>query len=418
MTCTNNTQDTCIIVGASHGGVNLAFALRKDGYTGKIKLVDADSNLPYHRPPLSKTHLVSEQPAGQLLKPIEGYEKAQIELTLGVSVIDVNRQYKKITLSDGSVQSYTNLVLATGATPIIPPIAGLKEAKNVFTIRTADDAKAITTAFNACEFKRVVVIGGGYVGLETAASLRKCGAKVTVLERESRLLARVTAPYMSDYFYGLHQENGVSVFNDKNVSEIRTSDNENSVVCSDGSEYLADIIIVGVGVRVNTVLAEQADLIIENGIVVNEYNQTCDKNIFAIGDCCAQFNPHYQRWIRLESVQNAVDQAKVAAAVICEKPPKYNPVPWFWSDQYAVKLQMVGLSQGYDNIITRKESDKPGSFSVWYFKGEELLAVDAVNHAKAYVLGTKFINSHVEMNKHKLMDNTVSLTADIVKKIA
>ena len=415
MTSKNNTQDTCIIVGASHSGVNLAFSLRKEGYAGSIKLIDSDHNVPYHRPPLSKTHLVSDEPVGQLLKPLQGYANAQITLTLGVKVVDVNRENKNVTLSDGTIHTYTDLVLATGASPIIPPITGIKDAHNLFTIRNADDTQAIASAFKASEHKRIVVIGGGYVGLETAASLRKCGANVTVLERESRLLARVTAPYMSDYFYALHQNNGVAIYNDQNVSEIRTRDDVNTVVCSDGSQYQADIIIVGVGVRVNTALAVKAELTIDNGIVVNECNQTSDKNIFAIGDCCAQFNTHYQRWLRLESVQNALDQAKVAAAVICGKPPKSNPVPWFWSDQYAVKLQMVGLSQGYDNVILRTETDKPDSFSVWYFKGSELLAVDAVNHAKAYVLGTKYINNSAEIDKKKLGDNTVVLSAAVLK---
>ncbi|MGY0649775.1 MAG: FAD-dependent oxidoreductase, partial [Paraglaciecola chathamensis] len=161
-----------------------------------------------------------------------------------------------------------------------------------------------------------------------AASLRQCGAQVTVLERESRLLARVTAPDMSDYFYRLHQENGVAVFNAKNVSEIQTHNNENLVICSDGSQYPADIIVVGVGVRVNTHLAEKAGLKIDNGIAVDANNQTSDDSIYAIGDCCAQFNTHYQRWLRLESVQNALEQAKVVAAVICAKTPKVNAIPW------------------------------------------------------------------------------------------
>ena len=418
MTSTTISKQSCIIVGASHGGVNLAFALRKEGYEGRITLIDADCNLPYHRPPLSKTHLIADEPAGQLLKPEQGYQKANIRLMLGVKVVNVESETKQVLLDDDTRHTYTQLVLATGASPIIPPIPGIDSARHLYTIRTADDAHAIATAFKLSEQKRIVVIGGGYVGLETAASLRKSGAVVTVLEREPRLLARVTAPIMSDYFYALHRQHGVEVHNAKNVSEIKTNANENSVVCSDGSEYPADIIIVGVGVRVNTALAEKANLEIDNGIVVNEANQTSDQDIFAIGDCCAQFNPHYQRWLRLESVQNALDQGKVAAAAICHNAFKTQPVPWFWSDQYDVKLQMVGLSQGYDDVVMRKELDKPDSFSVWYFKGEELLAVDAVNNAKAYVLGTKFINAMAQVDKNKLVDNSAPLSASIIKELA
>lgn len=410
-------QETCIIVGASHGGVNLAFALRKEGYTGRIQIIDTDERVPYHRPPLSKKHLISDEPAGQLLKPLQAYEKADIDLQLGVTVVDVDPSEKTVTLDDGTSHVYTQLVLATGAQPIIPPISGVASAAHLYTLRTANDAQAIAQAFNTCQQKRVVVIGGGYVGLEAAASLRQCGAQVTVLERESRLLARVTAPDMSDYFYRLHQENGVAVFNAKNVSEIQTHNNENLVICSDGSQYPADIIVVGVGVRVNTHLAEKAGLKIDNGIAVDANNQTSDDSIYAIGDCCAQFNTHYQRWLRLESVQNALEQAKVVAAVICAKTPKVNAIPWFWSDQYAVKLQMVGLSQGYDKVVVRHERDNPQSFSVWYFNGDELLSVDAVNHAKAYVLGTKFITQRQRVNISKLQDSSLALSSDLVVQV-
>ncbi|WP_111977216.1 NAD(P)/FAD-dependent oxidoreductase [Algibacillus agarilyticus] len=398
----------CVVIGASHAGVNLAFSLRKEGWQGKIKLFDADPVLPYHRPPLSKAYLTSEDGIDKnLLKSAESYEKEDIQLALGTKVSSIDRENKMITLDDGSQQAYDKLVYAAGARPIIPPITGIETAKHLYPLRTAADVTHIRQALNASETKRVVIIGGGYIGLETAASLKKLGAKVTVLEREPRILARVTAPEMSNFFAKLHAEQGVDVYTHKNVVEIETQAGLNQVKCSDGTQYTADIIIVGVGIRVNSELAASAGIKLDNGILVDEMACTNDKDIYAIGDCTYHFNPHYDRYIRLESVQNAVDQAKVAAAAICGKAPVYNTLPWFWSDQYGIKLQMVGLSTGYTHIVMREEAGDDTKFSVWYFKDETLLAVDAINNAKAYVIGTKFIKGGDKVCQTKLADSTV-----------
>jgi 3-phenylpropionate/trans-cinnamate dioxygenase ferredoxin reductase component len=406
---------SCVIIGASHAGVNAAFALRKEGWQGKILLLDADPQLPYHRPPLSKTYLTNDDAIDKLvLKPKASYAQNNIELLLGVKVAKLNAQEKNIALADGTKINYDKLILATGASPIVPPINGLNSAQNVFFMRTAADSIHIKEAINNSASKRVVIIGGGYIGLETAASLKKLGASVVVLERESRILARVTAPEMSAFFSQLHETNGVIIHTDKNVSAITSANNLNQVITSDGAEYPADIIIVGVGVRVNKELAEQAGLEITNGICVNANARTSNDNIYAIGDCTYHFNPHYQRHIRLESVQNAVDQAKVAAMDLCEKAQEYNTLPWFWSDQYDVKLQMVGLASGYDDIIVRQELEQGTSskFSVWYFAGDTLLSVDAINNAKAYVLGTKAIKAHSKINKANLANAEYELTQE------
>ncbi|MCK0188919.1 FAD-dependent oxidoreductase [Arenibacter sp. F20364] len=401
----NQNNKICVVIGASHAGVNFAFALRREGWNGDIILYDADPILPYHRPPLSKAYLSSEDGIDKnLLKSAESYEKEGITLKLGIKVSSINREKKYIVLSDGTEQGYDKLVLATGARPIMPPIPGLMSSNNIFPLRTAADVTNIRTCLAASDLKRVVVIGGGYIGLETAASLKKLGAPVTVLEREERILARVTAPEMSAFFQNLHAENGVAIFTEKNVIAIESNSEEKVVKCDDGASYAADIIIVGVGIHVNTELAASAGLTIENGIKVDETAKTLDDDIFAIGDCTFNFNPHYNRFVRLESVQNAVDQAKVAAAAICGKETKYDSIPWFWSDQYDVKLQMVGLSNGYDQLILRKEADNEKCFSAWYFKRDRLLAVDAVNNAKAYVYGTKFIKSGDKIDKAKLVD--------------
>ncbi|WP_370980917.1 NAD(P)/FAD-dependent oxidoreductase [Agaribacterium sp. ZY112] len=416
-TTTDTTQKVCAVIGASHAGVNFAFAMRKEGWQGQIILIDSDPTTPYHRPPLSKAYLTSDDAIDKnLLKNIDTYEKSNIELRLGQTVSKIDREKQILLLADGSEQPYDKLVYATGARPFIPPIPGLENAAKCYPLRTAEDVNNIRKAFNQSEQKRVVVIGGGYIGLETAASLKKLGGDVSVLEREERILQRVTAPHMSAFFQDLHANNGVNVFTSKNVSAIEQGDTCNQVLCDDGTRLDADLIIVGVGIRVNAELAQEAGLEVEVGLKVNQCAQTNDSNIYAIGDCTVHHNPHYDRMIRLESVQNAVDQAKVAAAAICGKDVTYNTIPWFWSDQYDIKLQMVGLSQGYSDIIVREEEGEGTRFSVWYFKDEELLSVDAVNFAKAYVVGTKFIKGGDKVDKAKIADPSVEFKpANLIK---
>ena len=407
---TKTSNKICVVIGASHAGVNFAFALRKEGWEGDIILFDRDPEFPYHRPPLSKAYLTSEEGTQQdLLFPKQNYETDKITLKLGKTISSINRKEKSVTVSDGLVQKYDKLVLTTGARPFIPPIKGLNSAKNVFAMRTAEDALNIRKSLNK-DRNKVIIIGGGYIGLETAASLSKLNASVTVLEREERVLSRVTAPEMSTYFEELHHKHGVSVLSNKNVTSVDFNNGINEVQCDDNSSYKADIIIVGVGIKVNTELAEEAGLEIENGIKVDANCKTNDPNIYALGDCTFHFNPHYKKYIRLESVQNAVDQAKIAAKSICGEAVAYDSIPWFWSDQYDVKLQMVGLSQGYNQTIKRIETDRDNCQSVWYFKDDELLAVDAINNAKAYMLGTRFIQKNQKIDKLKLSDVSIAIT--------
>ncbi|WP_049720962.1 NAD(P)/FAD-dependent oxidoreductase [Gilvimarinus polysaccharolyticus] len=414
MSHTTAAQQTCIVIGASHGGVNVAFSLRKEGWKGRIILIDRDPNYPYHRPPLSKTYLLNERdPQKILLKPVPSYLEQDITLHLGVEVSQIDKEQHVVTLSDGSTLHYDKLVLALGARPIIPPIAGIDTASNLFAVRTLADIDGIRNTIKVIEKPRAVIIGGGYIGLETAASLTKIGVEVTVLEREDRLLARVTTPYMSEFFNTLHSQHGVAIHTGKNVTSINQENSTSWVQCSDGSQYSADVIIVGVGIKVNQELAQEAGLHVDNGIVVDTCARTSDEHIYAVGDCTYHHNPLYDRYVRLESVQNAVDQAKVVAAAITKKQPSYNAIPWFWSDQYDIKLQMVGLSAGHNTIITRHEPDASGhKFSVWYFLNERLLAVDTVNHAKAYVLATKIIKGAIKIDQNTLMDEQVDLTLE------
>mgnify|MGYP005990512599 CR=1 FL=1 len=406
----DSTNKVGAVIGASHAGINFAFNLRKEGWQGKIILFDADPEFPYHRPPLSKAYLNSDKGTEHsLLFPKESYESNAVTLKLGVKVNSINREQKSITINDGTEQVYDKLVIATGARPFIPPIKGIKQVTNLYPMRTAEDAVHIRNAFNNSDKKRVVVIGGGYIGLETAASLKKLGAKVVVLEREERVLARVTAPVVSEFFTEFHKKNGVQILTSKNVNAIEKTENYNLALCDDASSFKADVIVVGVGIRVNTELAQEADLTIESGIKVDATAKTNDDNIYSVGDCTYHYNPHYKTNVRLESVQNAVDQSKVAAKSICGQDVVYDTIPWFWSDQFDIKLQMVGLSNGYNEVIVRQENTDKTSFSVWYFKDDELLSVDAINNARAYMLGTRLIKGKQKINKTKLVDTSIPI---------
>ena len=407
-------KETCIVIGASHAGVNFAFNLRKKGWTGEITLYDSESLFPYQKPPLSKSYLINENLEQNFIKPLEAFIKENIFLELGKVVSSINKSERTIILENGTTRPYDKLVLATGARPLIPQKLRTDYSNNVFALRTAEDLMNIKNAFHKSKEKRVLVIGGGYIGLEIAASLVKLDACITLLEREGRVLSRVTVPEMSEYFTKVHQQHGVKILTKKNVTSIKSRLEYNTILCDDGSSFDADIVILGLGILINKELAEQANLDIDNGIKVNSFAQTTNEDIYAIGDCTNHFNPHYQQNIRLESIQNAIDQGKVAAAHICGENIIYDTIPWFWSDQYDVKLQIVGLSHGFDEVLVRSESKVQKSFSIWYFKGKELLAVDAINNPKAYVLGTKFIREKTHINKEILMDKSIPLKSLII----
>lgn len=408
MTETSAKEQICLVIGASHAGVSFAFALRRQGWLGEIVLFDADPMLPYHRPPLSKAYLASDKGIEKhLLKSPGSYEKERISLRLGIRISAIDRKQKRLILADGSSQNYDKLVIATGARPLFPKIKGLDQASNLFPLRRAIDTIHIRQTLRKNIKQKVVIIGGGYIGLETAASLKEMNANVFVLEREERVLARVTSPLMSEFYEELHAERGVKILTQKNVISFEKTDDQNLIICDDDTRYKADLIVLGVGIRVNSELAEAAGLAVKDGICVDQNTKTDDPDIYAIGDCTYHYNPHYDRFVRLESVQNAVEQGKIAAASICGKDIVYDIIPWFWSDQYEYKLQMIGLSNAYDQAIVRKEAGERVRFSVWYFKEQKLIAVDAVNYAKAYVLGAKFIKSGARIDQAKLVDPEV-----------
>ena len=400
-------SEHCIIIGASHAAAQLVSSLRQEGWEGKISLIGDEPNLPYHRPPLSKAFFVGEKTEDELLiRAADFYEKNKVDLLLGSRVTVIDRDAKKITLEDGAEISYTKLALTTGARVRKIPFTG-SELAGVFYMRDLNDVKQ-THKFTG-PGKSAVIIGGGYIGLETAASLRKIGMKVTVIEAMSRVLQRVTAPEVSAFYTRVHTEEGVDIRTEAGVDAIVGEKHVEGVRLADGSTVAADLVIIGVGVIPNIELAEAAGLTIDNGIAVNEFATTNDPDIVAAGDCTNHYNPIYDRKLRLESVQNATDQAKIAAKSICGKPEEYNALPWFWSDQYDLKLQIAGLSQGFDEVIIRGDSEQGRSFAAFYFSEGRFIAVDAINRPKEFMMSKRALTAGQTADPLKLADESIEI---------
>ena len=395
--------DTCIVIGGSHASAQFVVSLRQGGWEGDIILIGDETDLPYHRPPLSKDFLSgSKELEDILIRPASVYENAKITLKLGTRVTSIDRKAKTVTTDKDEILSYDKLILATGARVRRLPIEGADDPR-VMYLRDTNDVRGIKSAI--AKDKRAVIIGGGYIGLETAASMRKNGMEVTVLEAMDRILQRVTAPVMSDFYRRVHTEEGVVIAENEMAASIETTEKELVVHTKSGAKYPADIVIIGIGVIPNSELANEAGLEVGNGIVVNEYCQTGDEDIYAIGDVTWHFNPIYATHIRLESVPNATEQGKTAALHINGTEKAYNSLPWFWSDQFDLKLQIAGLSQGYDDIVIRGDHEGSRSFAAFYFNGDRLLAVDAVNAPR------EFMMSKMALTKGKTLDK--SIIADI-----
>ena len=397
----------CVVVGASHAAAQLAVSLRQMGWEGAITVLSDEYSLPYHRPPLSKDFLSGGKKRDDILiRPASAYEQARVRFGIGVRVASIDRPGKRVIMDDGQAVSYTKLVMATGSRARILPVPGA-ELPGVFYLRSIRDVEKIKGFMGVG--KRAVIIGGGYIGLETAASLNQLGMNVTVLEAMDRVLQRVTTKEISTFFSRVHNEEGVSIVTQAGVTRIEGNETVEKVVCSDGQEYDADLVVVGIGIVPATELAQNAGLEVDNGIRVNELAQTSDPDILAAGDCTSHFNPVYDRHIRLESVQNATDQAKVAAATICGKPKAYNALPWFWSDQYDIKLQIAGLNEGFDQVVIRGDIASSRSFSAFYMRSGKVLAVDAINRPGEFMWGKKLILSKAEVEVARLIDESIPL---------
>jgi len=386
----NNTVENVVIIGASHAAAEAISSLRKSGWRRSITLIGDEKQLPYQRPPLSKGYYKGEVGAEKLaIKKREFYDTANVDLHLGKRVERIDRNNKFVELEAQERIPYSHLIIATGTRARTLNIEG-SDLANIKYLRTLDDVDDIKQSLvpNA----KLLIIGAGYIGLEVAASAAQQDVKVTVLEAMDRVLARVTSPVVSEFYQDLHTEKGVQIKLNSTLEKFEQMDDVKVAVLSSGERIELDCVIVGIGVIPNIELAEHAGLDCNNGITVDEFTRTEDPSIYAVGDCCNHPNAIYQRRIRLESVPNATAQAKIAALAICGEDVAYKQLPWFWSDQYDVKLQTAGLFEGYDNY-TVSGSISERKFSVSYFKDDKLIALDALNSPADFMKSKKSILS-------------------------
>ena len=401
----SNSQ-SAVIIGGSHAAVQLVISLRQNGWEGQITVVSEEPHMPYHRPPLSKAYLAGDSSEEQLaLRAPAAYEKLDVNFMLGVSVTRIDTQAYKLELDNNQTLPFSKLALCTGARARPLPIPGA-DLQGVHYLRTMDDVGGIQQS--AASAKTAVIIGGGYIGLETAASLRKLGIAVTILETESRLLKRVASETTSEFYLRLHQQHGTDIRCNTMATAIEGDAAVTGVVCGDGNKISADMVIIGIGVIPNTELACDAGLDVDDGVLVNEFAQTSHRDIVAAGDCTNHPNPMLKTRLRLESVPNATEQAKAAAASICGIEKQYAELPWFWSDQYDVKLQIAGMNQGYTDAVIRGDSGS-SSFSVFYLKDNLILAADCINRPKDFMLAKKLIMQGKPIEAAALADETTEL---------
>jgi len=396
-----------VIIGAGHAGGTLAALLRQLGHTGQITLIGDEPIPPYQRPPLSKAWLKGEADAESLaLRPLEFYEGANIDFRPNVRAQKLERAARKVLLSDGSELTYDALVLATGARAIALPIPGA-DLEGVLFLRTAADAEALKAAVGPG--KRLAVVGGGYIGLEVAASGRALGAEVVVLERETRLLARVACETLSTFFRDYHEQHGVTFELGASVVGFEGMGGHiTGVTLADGRTIACDAAVVGVGAHPNDELAADSGLETARGVVVDLEARTSDPHVFAIGDVAHRPMPIYGRMFRMESVPNALEQAKQAACAITGRPAPAGEVPWQWSDQYDLKLQIAGYAFDVDEIVVRGDPTS-GKFAVFHLNGDQLQSVEAINSPPEFMMGRQLIGARKRIDKAKLADPAVSM---------
>lgn len=400
------TASTAVIIGAGQAGGETALQLRKLGHAGRIVLIGEEPVVPYKRPPLSKAYLAgSLGEEGLHVVPPATFEKSGIEFLGGRRVQRIERGSKTVWLDDGTTIAYDRLALTTGgrARPLSLPGG---DATNVFTVRTIADVEALRP--HCQPGRRLVIIGGGFIGLEAAAVARKLGLEVTLLEGLPRVMARVTAPEVSAFFEREHRAHGVDLRCGAQVAALHGSPAVHTVELADGTRLAADAVIVGIGLIPNVELAEAAGLAVDNGIVVDEHTRSSDPDIVAAGDCANHPNHHYGRRLRLESVQNAMEQARIAAAAMLGETAPYRTIPWFWSDQYDLKLQMVGLSTGYDRLVLRGRFEAR-AFAAFYLREGRLIAADTVNRPADFMFAKKLVAAGLQPDLEALADDSLPL---------
>jgi len=404
-------SDGIIIIGAGQAAAQAVQSLRAEGYTGAIRLIGDEPYAPYQRPPLSKKFLAGEIEYDRLLLKPESFYKDANTLTMwGTRVTEIDRKGKRVALNDGQSFGYEKLLIATGTRVREINVPGF-DLEGVHYLRSIDDVLGLQSAL--IPGAKAVIVGGGYIGLEVAAVARKRGLEVTVLETADRVMARVVDPTVSRFYERIHAEEGVKIRTGVTVSGFDGKGRIEAVTSADGERFPCDFALVGIGVIPNVELALEAGLKVENGIVVDELTRTSDPDICAAGDCTNHPNDIYGHRLRLESVHNAIEQGKTAAALMAGKEKPYSQVPWFWSDQYDLKLQIAGLSAGYTNSITRGNPDTGRSFAVYYLKGDVLIAVDAINRPGEFMTSKMLIAQGARLDPKRIADESIH-----VKEIA
>ena len=393
-----------MIVGGGHAAGQAAASLRQEGYEGGVVVVGDEPHLPYQRPPLSKEYLAGQQGLERIhLRPQKFYADRDIDVRSGVRVSAIDRAAHTVVCADDTTLSYDRLLLATGSRPRLLEVPG-SDLAGVCLLRTIADAEAIRDQLRPNA--RLVIVGGGYIGLEVASVARQQGLDVTVLEMEDRILARVTTPAMSEFYHRLHTGKGVTIRTKAKAASFSGNGRLEAVTCDDGTSVPADLAVVGVGIVPNVELADEAGLACDNGIVVDERTCTADERIYAAGDCTNHPNPILGRRLRLESVPNAMEQSRVAAANMAGGDRSYASVPWFWSDQYDLKLQMVGFSTDAEHEVVRGDPDEE-TFATFHFRGDTLIAADAVNRPREFMVARQLVGKSVDAKR--LADPAVDL---------
>ncbi len=399
-------SNSIIIIGAGQASASCAARLRQKNQSYKITIIGEEPYLPYQRPPLSKKYATGDMTLDQLLlRPEDWYEQNKIRFIPNQRVTSVNPSQKTVMLANADILSWDKLVFTTGSSARALPDAIGGNLGGVYLLRSLDDADNF--ADELIENRNVVIVGGGYIGLEAAAVCASRGLKVTLIEAADRILQRVACSKTSDWFRTLHSSHNVTIHEGLGLDRLEATDNKvTTAVLSNGTRLEADFVLVGIGIIPNAELAAEAGLKVDGGILVNQHCQTSNPDIYAAGDCAAfQYRGELTR---LESVQNAIDQAECVADKILDESRNYNPYPWFWSDQYDVKLQIAGLNRGYDEIITRI-GDREGSMAHFYFKNDRFIAVDAMNDPRTYMVGKKMLEAGKNITPEQAADKTIEL---------
>lgn len=397
---------TVVIAGAGHAAGQVVASLKHKQFSGRIILIGDEPCLPYQRPPLSKKYLAGELPVERLyFKPASFYEDEHIDVRLNTRVTHIDRVGHSVSCGAGDSIGYDVLVLALGSRVRTVPVPG-SELAGVHYLRNIADVDRIRSDMRPGA--RIVIVGAGYIGLEAAAVCRELEFEVTVIEMADRVMSRVVSPQVSHFYQRQHETHGVKLLLSTALAAFEGNGRITAVRTADGRSIAADLVIIGAGIVPNTEIATAAGLAVNDGIVVDEYCRTGDPDIYAVGDCTRHPNRIYDRDLRLESVHNALEQARTAADNICGNPVHYEQVPWFWSDQYDIKLQIAGLSAGYDEVVLRGDPES-GHFSCCYLNHGRLIAVDAINSPKDFTQSKSLIANHSAIDSQRLADISIQL---------